>query len=48
LVSFDLLSKMIQEGKDDLHLVSWMKLLVPEYTSNNSEYEILDHLREPT
>ena len=48
LVSFDLLSKMIQEGKDDLHLVSWMKLLVPEYTSNNSEYEILDHLRETT
>lgn len=45
-ISFDLLSKMIQEGKDDLHLVRWMKTLVPEYISNNSEFEALDDVNK--
>jgi FlaA1/EpsC-like NDP-sugar epimerase len=44
VMSFDLLLHLLQEGKEEIELVRWMKSLVPEYVSNNSEFESLDHL----
>jgi FlaA1/EpsC-like NDP-sugar epimerase len=43
-ISFDTLMNMLREGKEEIELVRWMKALVPEYVSNNSEFESLDHL----
>jgi len=44
VLSFDALMEMLMEGKEDIELVRWMKGLVPEYVSNNSEFESLDNL----
>ncbi len=44
VISFDTLMNMLREGKEEIELVRWMKALVPEYVSNNSEFESLDHL----
>jgi FlaA1/EpsC-like NDP-sugar epimerase len=44
VMSFDLLLHLLQEGKEEIELVRWMKSLVPEYVSNNSEFESLDHI----
>ena len=44
VISFDALMNMLREGKEEIELVRWMKALVPEYVSNNSEFESLDHL----
>jgi FlaA1/EpsC-like NDP-sugar epimerase len=42
VISFDALINMLAGGKEEIELVRWMKNLVPEYVSNNSEFEALD------
>jgi FlaA1/EpsC-like NDP-sugar epimerase len=43
VVSFDILISMLQDGKTEVELVKWMKDLVPEFVSNNSDFELLDN-----
>jgi FlaA1/EpsC-like NDP-sugar epimerase len=42
IVSFNTLIDMLQRGEKEINLVRWMKALVPEFKSNNSEFEKLD------
>jgi FlaA1/EpsC-like NDP-sugar epimerase len=42
-LAFDQLVSLIMNEEDEYALVYWMKSLVPEYLSNNSEFEALDN-----
>jgi FlaA1/EpsC-like NDP-sugar epimerase len=44
--AFDNLYRMLCKDEDEFELVLWMKNLVPEFLSNNSEFEELDDVNE--
>ena len=46
LLAFNHLNQLIHSDDDEIALVSWMKSLVPEFLSNNSEFEALDGVNE--
>jgi len=46
LLAFNHLNQLIHSDDDEFALVSWMKSLVPEFLSNNSEFEALDGVNE--
>jgi FlaA1/EpsC-like NDP-sugar epimerase len=46
LQAFNHLNQLIYNDDDEFALVSWMKSLVPEFLSNNSEFEALDGVNE--
>ena len=46
LLAFNHLNQLIHSDDDEFALVSWMKSLVPEFLSNNSEFEALDVVNE--
>ena len=45
-LAFNHLNQLINSDDDEFVLVSWMKSLVPEFLSNNSEFEALDGVNE--
>jgi len=45
-LAFDQLFSLMLNEEDEYALVHWMKSLVPEYLSNNSEFEALDDVNE--
>jgi FlaA1/EpsC-like NDP-sugar epimerase len=45
-LAFDQLFSLMLNEEDEYALVHWMKSLVPEYLSNNSEFEALDGVNE--
>jgi len=44
--AFDDLNRMLCKEEDEFELVLWMKNLVPEFLSNNSEFEELDDVND--
>jgi hypothetical protein len=46
LLAFNHLNQLIHSEEDEYALVHWMKSLVPEFLSNNSEFEALDGVNE--
>jgi FlaA1/EpsC-like NDP-sugar epimerase len=45
-LAFDQLFSLMLNEEDEYALVHWMKSLVPEFLSNNSEFEALDGVNE--